>query len=146
MMEFNLTTVESGRKNDLSDQTDSSPQLLLYLLIRLRSSSDERAKTFLLTTQFCCLCDENLVSYPIPEFEFDSPVEHRYRNIEILSLSKLTGLCLSDAVDYDLAILFNDQRKWLMSFRDYTERDRLMRVLCEQYYKVKGKSLLITLC
>ena len=130
---------------ETKDRSDCVPQLLLYLLIRLLSPPDEKPKTFVLTSEFCCLCNENLVSYPIPDFEFDSPPDQRYSDFEIVYLTDLRGLRLSNPVSYDLTILLSQSssqmQEWRLSFRDYVERDQLLHFLCEQYYEVSGKVL-----
>ena len=135
MMEFNLTTLEVQKfKENLSNES----RFILYLRVLLEG--ENLLKSFLLTKECCCLCDENVVSYPIPEFETKPPMQPRFCDLQFCSLADVTSIELDGIIGYNVVIK-SPCVNWRLLFRDYSERNKLIRALCEQYELLRGNSL-----
>ena len=138
MMEFNLTTLELP---DYKSKVDKASQFVAYFLVHLNNER-KQAKAFILTTEFCCLCDENVVSYPIPDFESVPPSQHRYDNLLLLSLKDILCVEVDDFVGYRITIK-SKAFDWQLTFRDYNESSKLVQALCSHFELVNGTTLQI---
>ena len=130
MMEFNLTTVDLQQSKMKTDQT---PQFMDYFLVHmLESDTEKQAKTLIVTSEFCCLCKENVISYPLPDFELTPPPHHRYRDIILLSFCDVISVRVERVVGYDVTIASHSM-EWKLIFRDYAERNHFIEALCNQF-------------
>jgi len=135
MMEFNLTTLELQR---CRENVSNDSGFVLYLLVHF--DNKKLPKTFLLTREFCCLCDEDVVSYPIPEFETTPPSQLRFRNFHLCSLADVTSIEVDSIIGYSM-IIKSHSTSWRLFFRDYSERNKLIHALCEQYERCQQNPL-----
>ena len=91
-------------------------------------------------------------SYPLPDFALTPPECQRHTSLQIASLADVQYLQIDGVVGFDVTICmqFNldssNPAQWKLSFRDYTEREKMIRLFSHQFEAVNSKKLPINVC
>ncbi|CAK8678580.1 unnamed protein product [Clavelina lepadiformis] len=152
MTEFNFASAEIQRQIEKRSSSNEF-ELVLYSLVHLvHENGSTLLKSFILTSDYCCLCEEDLVSYPLPDFALTPPECQRHTSLQIASLADVQYLQIDGVVGFDVTICmqFNldssNPAQWRLSFRDYTEREKMIRLFSHQFEAVNSEKLPINVC